>query len=172
MTDRLLHFVQHPFGRRIARLFNLPQPAPLPRRQNAWVDEELAGRSVLAIAPGSAAPLPSLLAAIVAQGGTPSGDGPVRTLVIDATVCRDLAGSARAVRAGLPGASPPRAGRGRVLALTSAGVMSAAEAACLHAVQGFVPRWPRKPGRRGATANAIALQEGAASMETAGGCAG
>ncbi|WP_431262209.1 hypothetical protein ACQ859_18820 [Roseateles chitinivorans] len=90
MTDRLLSLVQHPLGRRLARLFNLPQPVPLLRRQDAWTDEELLGRPVLAIAPGSAAPLPSLLAAIVAQGGVPSGDGPVRTLVIDATGCRDV----------------------------------------------------------------------------------
>ncbi|WP_431045720.1 3-oxoacyl-ACP reductase [Roseateles sp. L2-2] len=168
MTDRLLHFVQHPFGRRVARWFNLPQPVPLTRRQDAWVEEELIGRPVLAIAPGSSAPLPSLLAAIVAQGGTPSGDGPVRTLVIDATGCRDVA-ALRALFEQSQLAMVRLAPGGRVLALTSAGVMSAAEAACLHAVQGFVRALAKEVGRRGATANALVLQEGAASMESLAG---
>ncbi|RZI56699.1 MAG: 3-oxoacyl-ACP reductase [Rubrivivax sp.] len=168
MTDRLLTFVQHPLGRRIARLFNLPQPVPLPRRQDAWVEEELAGRPVLAIAPGSAAPLPSLLAAIVGQGGLPSGDGPVGTLVIDATGCRDLA-ALRALFEQAQLAMVRLAPGARVLALTSAGVMSAAEAACLAAVQGFVRALAKEIGRRGATANALVLQEGAASMESLAG---
>ncbi|WP_431257104.1 3-oxoacyl-ACP reductase [Roseateles chitinivorans] len=168
MTDRLLSLVQHPLGRRLARLFNLPQPVPLLRRQDAWSDEELLGRPVLAIAPGSAAPLPSLLAAIVAQGGVPSGDGRVRTLVIDATGCRDVP-ALRALFDQAQLAVSRLAPGGRILALTSAGVMSAAEAACLHAVQGFVRALAKEVGRRGATANALVLQEGAASMESLAG---
>jgi len=168
MTDRLLHFVQHPFGRRIARLLGLPQPMRLTRRQDAWSDEELAGRPVLAIAPGSAGPLPSLLAAIAGQGGVPSGDGPVRTLVIDATGCRDVA-ALRALFEQAQLAMGRLAPGGRILALSSAGVMSAAEAACLHAVQGFVRALAKEVGRRGATANALVLQEGAASMASLAG---
>lgn len=168
MTDRLLHFVQHPFGRRIARLLGLPRPMRLTRRQDAWSDEELAGRPVLAIAPGSAGPLPSLLAAIAGQGGVPSGDGPVRTLVIDATGCRDVA-ALRALFEQAQLAMGRLAPGGRILALSSAGVMSAAEAACLHAVQGFVRALAKEVGRRGATANALVLQEGAASMASLAG---
>lgn len=168
MTDRLLQFVQHPFGRRIARLLSLPQPVRLTRRQDAWSDEELAGRPVLAIAPASAAPLPSLLAAIAGQGGVPSGDGPVRTLVIDATGCRDV-GALRALFEQAQLAVGRLAPGGRVLALSSAGVMSAAEAACLHAVQGFIRALAKEVGRRGATANALVLQEGAASMASLAG---
>ena len=89
MTDRLLSFVQHPLGRRIARALGLPQPVPLLRRHDAWQDQELAGRLLSVIAPGSAAPMPSLLAAIAAQGGTAAGDAPASALVIDATGCRD-----------------------------------------------------------------------------------
>ena len=168
MTDRLLSFVQHPLGRRIARWLNLPQPVPLARLHEAWTDAELAGRSVLAIAPGSTAPLPSLLAAIVDQGGVPSGDGPVRTLVIDATGCHDIA-ALRALFEQAQLAMSRLAPSGRVLALTSAGVMSAAEAACLHAVQGFVRALAKEVGRRGATANALVLQEGAASTASLAG---
>lgn len=162
MTDRLLSFVQHPLGRRVARALNLPQPVRLSRRQDAWSGEELAGRNVLAIAPGSVGPLPSLLAAIAAEGGVPSGDGPIRTLVIDATGCRDVA-ALRALFEQAQLAVSRLATGGRVLALTSAGVGSAAEAACLHAVQGFIRALAKEIGRRGATANALVLREGAAS---------
>ena len=168
MTDRLLSFVQHPVGRRIARWLNLPQPMPLARLHKAWTAAELAGRSVLAIAPGSTAPLPSLLAAIVDQGGLPSGDGPVRTLVIDATGCRDVA-ALRVMFEQTQLAMGRVAPGGRILALTSAGVMSAAEAACLQAVPGFVRALAKEVGRRGATANALVLQEGAASMASLAG---
>ena len=168
MTDRLLSFVQHPVGPRIARWLNLPQPMPLARLHKAWTAAELAGRSVLAIAPGSTAPLPSLLAAIVDQGGLPSGDGPVRTLVIDATGCRDVA-ALRVMFEQTQLAMGRVAPGGRILALTSAGVMSAAEAACLQAVQGFVRALAKEVGRRGATANALVLQEGAASMASLAG---
>ena len=91
MTDRLLSFVQHPFGRRIARALRLPQPARLQRRMDATSDRELAGRSVLTITPGSVGPMPSLLAAITALGGGAAGDAPIQTLAVDATGCRDIA---------------------------------------------------------------------------------
>ena len=162
MTDRLLSFVQHPLGRRLARALNLPQPVALARRQDAWTDKELAGRTVLAIAPASAAPMPSLLAAIVAEGGSSSGDAPVQSLIVDATGCRDVA-ALHALFEQAQHAVARLAPRGRVLALTSSGVTSAAEAACLQAVQGFIRALAKEIGRRGATANALVLQEGAAS---------
>ncbi|MDH0865795.1 3-oxoacyl-ACP reductase [Mitsuaria sp. GD03876] len=162
MTDRLLSFVQHPLGRRVARALNLPQPVPLPRRQDAWNDHELAGRSVLAIAPGGATPLPSLLAAIAAEGGGASDGAAIGALIVDATGCRDVA-ALRALFEQTQFALTRLAPGARVLALTSAAAASAAEAACLQAVQGFIRALAKEIGRRGATANALVLQEGAAS---------
>ncbi|WP_067065055.1 3-oxoacyl-ACP reductase [Roseateles chitosanitabidus] len=162
MTDRLLSFVQHPWGRRVARALGLPQPVRLPRRQDAWSDKELAGRAVLAIAPGSAAPLPSLLAALVAQGAGASAGGPVQSLVVDATGCRDVA-ALRALFEQTQLSLSRLAVGGRVLVLSSSAAADATEAACLHAVQGFVRALAKEIGRRGATANALVLQEGAAS---------
>lgn len=168
MTDRLLSFVQHPLGRRVARALGLPQPAPLTRRQDSWGEQELAGRPVLAIAPGGAAPMPSLLAAIVAEGGVPSGDGMVRSLIVDATGCRDVA-ALRALYEQTQLALSRLAPGGRVLALTSSAPVGAAEAACLQAVQGFIRALAKEIGRRGATANALVLHEGAASAASLAG---
>ena len=163
MTDRLLSFVQHPLGRRVARTLGLPQPVRLPRRQDAWTDKELTGRAVLAIAPGSAAPLPSLLAAMVAQGAGTSAGGNVQSLVIDATGCRDVAALHALFEQTQLAVSRLSTGA-RVLILSSTGATTASEAACLHAVQGFVRALAKEIGRRGATANALVLQEGAASQ--------
>ncbi|WP_343628449.1 3-oxoacyl-ACP reductase [Roseateles sp.] len=163
MTDRLLSFVQHPLGRRVARALGLPQPVRLLRRQDAWSDKELAGRAVLAIAPGSAEPLPSLLAAIVAQGAGASAGGSVQSLVVDATGCRDVAALRALFEQTQLALSRLRPG-GRVLVLSSSVAVDASEAACLHAVRGFVRALAKEIGRRGATANALVLQEGAASQ--------
>ncbi len=168
MTDRLLSFVQHPFGRRIARALHLPQPVRLQRRMDATGDRELAGRSVLTIAPGSVGPMPSLLAAITALGGGAAGDAPIQTLAIDATGCRDIA-ALRALFEQAQFAVTRLAMNARVLALTSAATGDAAEAACAQAVNGFVRALAKEIGRRGATANVLVLQEGAASAESLAG---
>ncbi|MBB3281445.1 3-oxoacyl-ACP reductase [Mitsuaria sp. BK037] len=168
MTDRLLSFVQHPLGRRVARALGLPQPVPLLRRHDAWRDQELAGRLLSVIAPGSAAPMPSLLTAIAAQGGTAAGDAPASALVIDATGCRDVAALQALFMQAQFGVSRLAPG-GRVLALSSSGAASAAEAACLQAVSGFIRALAKEIGRRGATANALVLGEGAASAESLAG---
>lgn len=168
MTDRLLSFVQHPFGRRIARALHLPQPARLQRRMDATSDRELAGRSVLTIAPGSVGPMPSLLAAITALGGGAAGDAPIQTLAVDATGCRDIA-ALRALFEQAQFAVTRLAMNARVLALTSAATGDAAEAACAQAVNGFVRALAKEIGRRGATANVLVLQEGAASAESLAG---
>ncbi len=168
MTDRLLSFVQHPFGRRIARALRLPQPARLQRRMDATSDRELAGRSVLTITPGSVGPMPSLLAAITALGGGAAGDAPIQTLAVDATGCRDIA-ALRALFEQAQFAVTRLAMNARVLALTSAATGDAAEAACAQAVNGFVRALAKEIGRRGATANVLVLQEGAASAESLAG---
>lgn len=168
MTDRLLSFVQHPFGRRIARALHLPQPARLQRRMDATSDRELAGRSVLTITPGSVGPMPSLLAAITALGGGAAGDAPIQTLAVDATGCRDIA-ALRALFEQAQFAVTRLAMNARVLALTSAATGDAAEAACAQAVNGFVRALAKEIGRRGATANVLVLQEGAASAESLAG---
>lgn len=162
MTDRLLSFVQHPLGRRVARTLGLPQPVELRRRQDAWSAKELSGRAVLAIAPGSASPMPSLLAAIVALGAAESGSGPVHTLVIDATGCRDIP-ALHALFEQTQLALTRLTSGGRVLALTTDGTADAAQAACQQAVQGFIRALAKEIGRRGATANALVLQAGAAA---------
>ena len=168
MTDRLLSFVQHPFGRRIARALHLPQPVRLQRRMDATSDRELAGRSVLTITPGSVGPMPSLLAAITALGGGAAGDAPIQTLAVDATGCRDIA-ALRALFEQAQFAVTRLAMNARVLALTSAATGDAAEAACAQAVNGFVRALAKEIGRRGATANVLVLQEGAASAESLAG---
>ena len=168
MTDRLLSFVQHPWGRRVARAIGLPQPMALRRRDDAWQAQELTGRTLRVISPGSAAPMPSLLTAIAAQGGTVVDDAQASALVIDATGCRDVAAlQALFMQAqlGVSGLAPG----GRVLALTSSGAADAAQAACLQAVSGFIRALAKEIGRRGATANALVLAEGAASAESLSG---
>ncbi len=162
MTDRLLSFVQHPLGRRVARTLGLPQPVVLRRRQDAWSDKELSGRAVLAIAPGSVSPMPSLLPAIASLGGADSGSGPVHTLVIDATGCRDIA-ALHALFEQTQVALTRLTSGGRVLALTSGDAADAAQAACQQAVQGFIRALAKEIGRRGATANGLVLQAGAAA---------
>lgn len=195
MTDRLLSFVQHPLGRRIARTLGLPQPVPLPRRQDAWSAQELAGRAVVVIAPGRSAPMPSLLAAIAAQGGAVTAGGKAQVFVVDATGCRDVA-ALHALFEQTQRAVPQLTVGARVLMLTSvvsgpAGSMEsmgsvgpagsvnsvgsvesaslAGEAACQHAVQGFTRALAKEIGRRGATANALVLQDGAASADALAG---
>ncbi|PIM50833.1 3-oxoacyl-ACP reductase, partial [Roseateles chitinivorans] len=168
MTDRLLSFVQHPWGRRVARAIGLPQPMALRRRDDAWQAQELTGRTLRVISPGSAAPMPSLLTAIAAQGGTVADDALASALVIDATGCRDVAAlQALFMQAQL--AVSGLAPGGRVLALTSSGAADAAQAACLQAVSGFIRALAKEIGRRGATANALVLAEGAASAESLSG---
>jgi len=162
MTDRLLSFVQHPLGRRVARTLGLPQPVELRRRQDAWSPKELSGLAVLAIAPGSALPMPSLLAAIVSLGAAETGSGPVHTLVIDATGCRDIP-ALHALFEQTQLALTRLTSGGRVLALTTDGTADAAQAACQQAVQGFIRALAKEIGRRGATANALVLQAGASA---------
>ncbi|OWQ92237.1 3-oxoacyl-ACP reductase [Roseateles aquatilis] len=164
MTDSLLAFVQHPLGRRIARALGLPQPMPLRRRHDAWSAQELAGRHVQVIAPGSIEPMPSLLAAIAAQGGAVGADGAVNSLIVDATGCRNIA-ALRTLYEQTQRATARLSASGRVLVLSAAttAATAPAEAACLRAVEGFTRAMTKELGRRGATANLLVLREGAAS---------
>src|SRR5690606_24448634 len=153
--DRLVRFANHPWARRVLNDMGLPQPRVLRRVTTAPAPADLAGRLAGGVAPpGGCAPDP-VREALAAAGAEPGGPGEIDSLVIDATGCRGI-DDLRALREALQGPVRRLADHGRMVLLAPAEPISAEEAACARALEGFLRSLAKELGRRGATANLIA----------------
>ncbi|MDN3544409.1 3-oxoacyl-ACP reductase [Kinneretia asaccharophila] len=172
MTDRLLSLAQQRWSAPLLRALGLPQPQPLRRRATvAWQRQELAGRRLRLLAAAPSALAPRLQAWAEACGLVLSGgDESAQALLLDLSAASRL-DELLALRALAQPAVSGLARGGRVLLLAppldaAAGPEAAAVAAALR---GFVRALGKELGRRGASANLLALDAGAdpAALEAA-----
>lgn len=164
MTDRLLSLAQQRWSAPLLRALGLPQPQLLRRRApGAWQRQELAGRRLrlLAAAPGALAP--RLQAWAEGRGlQVLTGEEGAQALLLDLSAASRL-DELQALRALAQPAVSGLARGGRVLLLAppldaTAGPEALAVAAALR---GFVRALGKELGRRGASANLLALDAGA-----------
>lgn len=172
MTDRLLSLAQQRWSAPLLRALGLPQPQPLRRRApGAWQRRELAGRRLRLLAAAPSALAPRLQAWADARGlQSLSGDESAQALLLDLSDASRL-DQLQALRALVQPAVRGLARGARVLVLAplldpAAGPEAAAVAAALR---GFVRALGKELGRRGASANLLALEAGAdtAALEAA-----
>lgn len=159
--DRLVRLANHPWARQILRDMGVPQPRVLRRATTAPDAQALRGRRAGVVAlPGGFAHGP-VREALAAAGATLVDAGGIDALVADATGCRDL-DALRALRENLQGPVQRLAEHGRMVLLAPAEPTSPEAAACARALEGFLRSLARELGRRGATANLVALPPSAA----------
>ncbi|MFN5048936.1 MAG: hypothetical protein ACK5F2_12665, partial [Roseateles sp.] len=172
MTDRLLSLAQQRWSAPLLRALGLPQPQRLRRRApGAWQRQELAGRRLLLLAAAPSALAPRLQAWAEARGLLSlSGEEGAQALLLDLSAANRL-DELQALRALAQPAVRGLARGGRVLLLAppleaAAGPEALAVAAALR---GFVRALGKELGRRGASANLLALEAGAdtAALEAA-----
>lgn len=172
MTDRLLSLAQQRWSAPLLRALGLPQPQPLRRRApGAWQRRELAGRRLRLLAAAPSALAPRLQAWAEACGLVLSGeDESAQALLLDLSDASRI-DQLQALRALAQPAVRGLARGARVLVLAppldpAAGPEAAAVAAALR---GFVRALGKELGRRGASANLLALEAGAdtAAIEAA-----
>lgn len=154
--DRLVRFANHPWARRVLNDMGLPQPRVLRRVTAAPAQEDLRGRLAgVAALPGGYAH-EQAREALAAAGAKVVEAGEIDTLVIDATGCRGI-DDLRALREALQGPVQRLADHGRLVLLAPAEPLPAEQAACARALEGFLRSLAKELGRRGATANLVAL---------------
>lgn len=172
MTDRLLSLAQQRWSAPLLRALGLPQPQPLRRRAPvAWQRQELAGRRLRLLAAAPSALAPRLQAWAEGRGlQSLSGDESAQALLLDLSAASRL-DQLQALRALAQPAVRGLARGGRLLLLAppldaAAGAETLAVAAALR---GFVRALGKELGRRGASANLLALEAGAdtAALEAA-----
>ncbi|MFY8118613.1 MAG: 3-oxoacyl-ACP reductase [Roseateles sp.] len=172
MTDRLLSLAQQRWSAPLLRALGLPQPQPLRRRApGAWQRQELAGRRLRLLAAAPSALAPRLQAWAEGRGlQVLAGEEGAQALLLDLIAAHRL-DELQALRALAQPAVRGLARGGRVLLLAppldaAAGPEALAVAAALR---GFVRALGKELGRRGASANLLALETGAdtAALEAA-----
>jgi 3-oxoacyl-[acyl-carrier protein] reductase len=172
LTDRLLSLAQQRWSAPLLRALGLPQPQPLRRRAPvAWQRQELAGRRLRLLAAAPSALAPRLQAWAEGRGlQSLSGDESAQALLLDLSAASRL-DQLQALRALAQPAVRGLARGGRLLLLAppldaAAGAETLAVAAALR---GFVRALGKELGRRGASANLLALDAGAdtAALEAA-----
>lgn len=172
MTDRLLSLAQQRWSAPLLRALGLPQPQPLRRRApEAWRHQELAGRRLRLLAAAPSALAPRLQAWAEARGLLLSGeDESAQALLLDLSDASrlDQLQSLRALaQPAVRGLT--RGARVLVLAPPLDAEASAEALAVAAALRGFVRALGKELGRRGASANLLALEAGAdtAALEAA-----
>lgn len=156
--DRLVAFANHPWARHVLREMGLPRPRELRRMTTPYQQEDMRGRRALVAAlPGGFAH--ATCSALLARAGASLAErGGIDTLVADATGCRGLA-DLRLLHDVLQPAVQRLADGGRMLLLAPGGDLPPEAAACARAIEGFMRSLAKELGRRGATANAVYLNE-------------
>lgn len=155
-ADRLLTLANHRFTAPLVRALGLPQPKPLQRRTTPYAAREFAGDAVLVLAAPGGFAAQACREILAVQGADLSATGAWQAIVVDATGCQ-AAGSLDFLHAELRPRLAGLAEGGRVLFLLHARPASPEAAACGRAVEGLMRSLAKEIGRRGATANALAL---------------
>ena len=155
MTDRLLQLANQRWTAPLVRALGLPQPKPLPRRQDAWYARELQGRRVLLTGLDGKAPQ-TLRDWLLGQGAVLDAAETLDLVLLD---LRELSALAQLdqLRARLQTAVARLALGARVLLLTPTQPAGTPAAAAVAAVEGFMRSLAKEIGRRGATANLLQL---------------
>lgn len=155
MTDRLLTLANQRWTAPLIRALGLPQPRRLPRQNAPWASDELAARRVL-LTGLSGADSAALRAALAAAGTVFDADTQPELVLVD---LRTLAspGQLQQLHATLQPLAPRMVPGARVLLLAPAQPASPEAAAAVAALDGFTRSLAKEIGRRGATANLLAL---------------
>ena len=155
MTDRLLQLANQRWTAPLVRALGLPQPRPLPRRQDAWHARELQGRRVLLTGLDGRTPQ-TLCDWLQSQGAVLDAAETLDIVLLDLRELHALA-QLDQLRTRLQPAMTRLAPGARVLLLTPAQPASTQAAAAVAAVEGFMRSLAKEIGRRGATANLLQL---------------
>lgn len=154
MTDRLLQLANSPWTAPFVRALGLPRPIPLARRADGFGAAEHAGRATLVLGSGFAAV--ECRRMLAAQGADLAPAGALHAIVFDATD-RATAAALDALHDLLRSAVGRLRPCGRVVLLVDAAPTAPEAAAAARGTVGFMRALAKELGRRGATANALAL---------------